>query len=288
MIKYLLRKAGYRVVRLNSEPDPGIIDLQEVTADPVEAVYRAGSSQTSEKNSWVVIRVPMRLLRSYLMSFGEESPHPDPFVDTVSYCLSSRSGEAEFEGSPLEEYFKEWQPKNAAELLGISMDKKVNPILLSVPPYGLVYPWDSDSPFDRAHETRPENGGWQHCGPVSKEKGAQEFERYAATAHSIEKNGYTRDPRRLDGDIAGLFLFRDGEFRVSVCDGVHRFAVLRALHYRDVPVCLRRWPMIVRRADFRSWPNVANGLFDPGLALNIFDRVFDAEQPIEYSKSIKK
>ena len=40
--------------------------------------------------------------------------------------------------------------------------------------------------------------------------------------------------------------------------------------------------MLIRREDVLSWPNVANGLFNVSSATKIFDRLFDARQPLTY------
>ena len=130
--------------------------------------------------------------------------------------------------------------------------------------------------------------GWQQCGPVSEDKAYSEFLRFMNTAKSIYDNGYQQTIESLDGDIAGTVLVSGSEFRVLIADGCHRYAVLKALNYPSIPICLRRWPLIVRREDAMSWPNVVSGLFSSELALSIFDRVFAGKQQPEYLSSINK
>ena len=108
------------------------------------------------------------------------------------------------------------------------------------------------------------------------------------TAKSIYDNGYQRTIESLDGDIAGTVLVSGNEFRVLIADGCHIYAVLKALNCPSITICLRRWPLLVRREDAMSWPNVVSGLFSSGLALSIFDRLFAGKQQPEYLSSINK
>lgn len=289
MVKVFLQKiiehAGYRISKIDLNQRKQIIDLTKVTTDPVEAVYRAGSSQTSSQNSWVIINIPMDRLRSYPMGFATNSQYPNPFTQTIKdyingTCLS-------YKGSVLEQYYNDWQPKNAADILGVHLDE-ANAELLKAPPAGAVWPWDFDNPQKRVQQNKFYAGGWQHCGPVSNEKGNKEFLRYQKITDSISKNGYLRNTDVIDGDIGGQVLLKGAEWRVMVCDGTHRFAALQALGWSNVSVCIRRWPMLIRREDVCSWPNVANELFDEKSALEIFDRLFYAKQPLAYGDCIAR
>ena len=278
--KTIIEPTGYRISKVDLNKRKQILNLRHITTDPINAVYRAGSSQTSAQNSWVVINVSTDLLRCSPMGFGNNSKYADPFTETVKNYLNRSC--VSFEGSVLETYFRVWQPKNAAELLGLNFDE-ANEELLSAPPFGAVWPWDFDHPERRAQQNNAGDGGWQHCGPVSQDKGRGEFCRYQEVTDSIIKNGYQRNSDFIDGDIAGQVLIRGSEWRILICDGMHRYAVLQALGWSNIPVCLRRWPMLIRREDVLSWPNVANLVFDVNSATKIFDRLFDANQPLAYS-----
>jgi hypothetical protein len=278
----IIEPTGYRISKVDKGSSNGrkqIFDLRSITTDPIDAVYRAGSSQTSAQNSWVIINVPMSLLRSCPMGFGDKSQYPDPFVETVN---DYRNGVCvTYKGSILEKYYRFWQPKNAAELLGLS-EYEASEALLRTPPPGTVWPWDFDHPERRAQQNHVGDEGWQHCGPVTQDKGRMEFSRYQKVADSIIKNGYQRNPDTIDGDIAAQVLVRGREWKFLICDGMHRFAVLKALGFSTIPVCLRRWPMLIRREDVLSWPNVTNLLFNADSATKIFDRLFDAALPVNY------
>ena len=277
--KTIIEPTGYRISKVDLNKRKQILNLRHITTDPINAVYRAGSSQTSAQNSWVVINVSTDLLRCSPMGFGNNSKYADPFTETVKNYLNGSC--VSFEGSVLETYYRVWQPKNAAELLGLNFDE-ANEELLRTPPFGVVWPWDFDRPERRVQQNNAGDGGWQHCGPVSQDKGRREFCRYQEVADSIIKNGYQRNSYSIDGDIAGQVLIRGSEWRILICDGMHRYAVLQALGWSNIPVCLRRWPMLIRREDVLSWPNVANLLFDVNSATKIFDRLFDANQPSAY------
>lgn len=278
----IIEPTGYRISKVDERTLNGrkqILDLRDITTDPIDAVYRAGSSQTSAQNSWVIINVPMSLLISSPMGFGDKSQYPDPFVETVN---NYRNGVCvTYEGSILEKYYHFWQPNNAAELLGLSEHEASEALLRTSPP-GTVWPWDFDDPERRARQNHVGDEGWQHCGPVTQDKGRMEFYRYQKVVNSIIKNGYQRNVDSIDGDIAAQVLLRGTEWRFLICDGMHRFAALKALGRSTIPVCLRRWPMLIRREDVLSWPNVTNLLFNADSATKIFDRLFDAGQPVAY------
>ena len=285
----VLQKCGYKITRIDRKLETGIIDLSNVTCDPIEAFYRAGFSGTSNKNSWVVIKVNSSLTRSpYMLSISPDGDVPDPFVADLRNYFDNYPKVPDFKNSSLYNYYQVWQPANAAEYLGIASHSSVSNELLCVPPFGSVLPWDWDSPEERLKGSNIGAEGWQQCGPVSEDKAYSEFLRFMNTAKSIFDNGYQRTIESLDGDIAGTVLVSGSEFRVLIADGCHRYAVLKALNYPSIPICLRRWPLIVRREDAMSWPNVVSGLFSSELALSIFDRVFAGKQQPEYLSSINK
>ena len=81
VIAKFLQKFGYKITRIDRKLETGIIDLSDITCDPIEAFYRAGFSGTSNKNSWVVIKVNSSLTRSpYMLSISPDGDVPDPFV----------------------------------------------------------------------------------------------------------------------------------------------------------------------------------------------------------------
>jgi len=275
--KYIIERTGYRISKVDLNRSERQIDLRHITTNPIEAVYRAGHSLTSSPSKWVIINVPMDCLMRFPMGFGMNSPYPDPFAETVKNYLNGLN--VCYEGSALEKYFNVWQPKNAAELLGLDFDE-ANEALLKAPAFGAVCPWDFDSPEERTQMNN--NGDWRSSGPITQDIGQTEFLRFGHIAESIVHNGYHRNTSFVNGDIGAQVLVRGSEWRILICDGTHRFATLRALGWQNIPVSLRRWPMIIRREDVHSWPNVVNLLFSVNSALKIFDLFFDAKQPSKY------
>jgi len=285
----MLRKCGYKIIRSDRKLEAEIIDLLDVTCDPVEAFYRAGFPGTSWRNAWVVINVKSPLIRSpYMLSFSRGGDVPDPFVEDIRNYFDNYPRVPDFKNSSLSVFYQVWQPENAAEYLGIASHSSVSSRLVSVPPSGCVLPWEWDSPEEISKRANIGAEGQQECGPVSEEQAYSEFLRFMDVAKSIYDKGYQRTTGSMDGDIAGTVLISGSEFRVMITEGCHRYAVLEALNYPSIPICLRRWPLLVRREDVMSWPNVAGGLFSSELALSIFDRVFAGKQQPEYLSSIKK
>ena len=220
-----MMRAGYRISEYRPNEGKQILDLRHVTKDPIEAVYRAGSSQTSVQNSWVVINVAIDRLINDPMGFGNDSQYIDPFAQTVRDYIERSC--VRFEGSVLGNYFRDWQPKNAAEILGLDCNE-ANEALLKAPPSGAVWPWDFDSTERRVQQNNVQEDGWQHCGPISQDKGQMEFGRYQRVVDLIIKNGYQRSIELIDGDIAGQILSKGADWRTMICDGMHRFAALQA------------------------------------------------------------
>jgi len=274
--KNIIERTGYRISKIDLNKVKPKLDVRHVATDPIEAVYRAGSSHSSMKNKWVVMNVPMDRTRRFPMGFGIDGQYSDPFAQTVRDYVDG--SHVSYEGSALEKYYRSWQPQNIAELLGLNPDKS-NEALLKTPAFGVVYPWDFESPAQRVEK----NAQWFSCGPVGKDNGSAEYDRYIKMADSIMSSGYHRNTDFLDMDIGAQVLASGSEWRILIHDGNHRFSALQGLGWTNIPVCLRRWPMIIRREDVLSWPNVVNSLFDVNSAMKIFDQFFNARQPSTYS-----
>lgn len=275
--KQTIERLGFRVNRIDAFRLEHQIDLREVAMNPIEAVYRAGHSLTSSPIKWVIIDVPMDKTIRFPMAFGINSSYADPFAQTAKDLIEGKI--TTYNGSALERYFNDWQPQNAADLLGLD-NVEANKLLLAVPAYGAVCPWDYDSPQERSEMNK--DAGWVSSGPVSGELAEKEFSRFKFVTESIVKNGYHRNSKVINGDIGAQVLVKGSEWKILVCDGMHRFATLRALGWKRIPVSLRRWPMMIRREDVNFWPNVVNSLFSVDSALKVFDLFFEANQPLKY------
>lgn len=253
------------------------LDLRAITDDAIEATYRAGGRP-------LVIGVPLDDCRFQCTAFSGVLERSNPFVETL---LAYQRGDcAAYEKSPLHRYYDLWQPMNAAEVVGLN-GQDAHPALRAAPPIGAVMPWESWQPDviasvraglieedNRNQGIRlPHTHGWHLCGPVSIEKGRVEFMRFTRIYDSIRRHGYRRRAWDPDGEIGGIILSRGGVSRFLVRPGVHRFTALASLSIDYIP--MRLHPIVVRRDDNFSWPNVRKGLFSPQQATDIFDRIFE-------------
>ena len=277
----LLSRSGLRVVRATKV----IRDVRGQTEDPREAVYRAGLAA-------FVLDIELAHMRIVPgAAFACTAGCGNPFVETL---VGYRDGHvAQYEGSPLEAFYRAWRPRNAAEVLGIATHSTTSR-LSDVQPLGFVFPWNDWPPevaiqrwtsfIEKDNKQFGTKGhsslGWKAWGPVDRRIGEQEFARLTMVFDSISRRGYERH-HGSDGDIKGLVLEKHGEFRVLVTAGHHRAAALAAAKTAVAPVRIDN--PIVRFADSRFWPNVRTGLFTHTEAIAVFNRLFDARQPRSYS-----
>ena len=266
------------------------LDLRGCDTHPVEAWYRAGRYQP------VLMEVPLSKLRglgSAAFPCTRDSGHP--FIETL---LEYESGKTRsYAGSALERFYQRWQPRSAAECLGVGAPRRRSK-LTELDAIEAVFPWNRHHPsvkreivghavrlasraaYGRILET---NNRWHFFGPATAESGEQEYRRLVKAYASIKRTGYKRS-NNADGDIRGVLLFRDDRWCVQIDGGgQHRSCAMSALGYTEVPVRLFYCPpMIVRPEECAYWPHVANGLFDPEGALSFFERVFSGKQPPLY------
>lgn len=280
----VLAKAGYRIGRISPSP---LLDLRNITADPIEAMYRANGQP-------FVINVPLERCRSLgHLAFPCVPDSGHPLIATIEAFLA---GELNLESTPLFHFYQHWTPTNAAEMLGIPV-KSASQELRNTPPYGDVPPWGHVTVRDfiqsRQTLTRRENLSWGldagvedgtiGYGPMSYAKAQVEFLRLKSVTNSLLKSG------NLCGDqghgfITGYLLVDRNDWVVSIKHGQHRIAALAALGYSTTPVMIgthsNRWPQLaVRRSDAASWPNVRTGLFTLEQAVDVFDRLIEGKQP---------
>lgn len=277
----LLRRTGLSVVRHSNS----IRDVRQQTGDPIEAAYRAGLSPFVAN---------FELAHCRILPGAAFACAPDcgnPFIDTlVGYRDQKIVG---YSRSPLEAFYQAWRPRNAAEVLGLETTHAGSP-LSDVQPLGFVMPWNDWLPDaairrwtafierdNKEHGTRADASlGWKAWGPIDPMIGEQEFSRLTSLCDSINSRGYARH-HGPDGDIKGVVLEKDAEFRVLVTAGHHRAAALTVANSVVAPIRIDN--QIVRYADSRLWPNVRSGLFSHAQAVALFDRLFEAKQPNAYN-----
>ena len=263
------------------------LDLRGCDIHPLEAWYRAGRYQP------VLMDVPLSKLRglgSAAFPCTRDSGHP--FIETL---LEYESGKTRgYAGSALERFYQNWQPKNAAEYLGIADDPGCAKVR-ELEAVEEVLPWRREYPSiqqktvrysvtrnSASKRGRIQEGKDRHnfFGPATDEFVAHEYERLINAYTSIANYRFQRRDTS-DGDIRGTVILDDDEWCVLISGGgQHRSSALAALGFDVAPVRLfYSLPMIVRRDESSYWPHVIDGLFEKRAALKIFDRVLDGRSP---------
>lgn len=259
------------------------LDLRETDLHPLEAYYRASRYQP------VLLDIPVSRLRGFgSAAFPCTQDGGHPFIDTL---LEYRSGVIDGPAaSALARFYRAWQPKNAAEYLGVKTGG-CHEELLRLKPVEAIFPWWNILPRKKREGFRREvslshgakyrdslNNDWNFCGPVDDDFLEREFRRLVSVYENVRKS-YYRDAR-FDGDITGMLMLNGSDWRVQVRSGHHRISALVARGDHSVPVRLFfKVPPIVRREDFGFWPHVVNGKIGGDEALRIFDRIFDGIPP---------
>lgn len=276
-VNSILRQAGVRLSRIDE-----IVDLCNVTNDPVEGAYRAGRNP-------FLLDLPLAHCRILPCTAFPCAPGSNnPFVETL---LGYACGDVlTYEQSPLANLYRSWQPKSAAEALGVDGPAS----LTGISPLGFTMPWSGLDPAqslgywqsvieidNQEHGARAAAAlGWKAWGPVDPLIGALEFRRLTEIYDSIRQNGYCRS-NKPNGDIEAFVLSGDGEYRFIVTTGHHRSAALVALGKETATIRLQGSD-IVRRIEVETWPNVRTGLYTAAQALAVFDRLFDGRQPSKF------
>jgi len=241
---------------------------------PLDAYYDAFSGGQFE--------IPVSRCRSSLLGF---KPDQSPFFNTLK---AYERGRTSFQQSPLATYYRQFQPKTMADVLGFKSET-----LDRFHAMATVMPWSHVHPHQRferfcvnssdpgglflskegaQHGLQPgKDYGCQFFGPVSDAHGELEFQRLISVYERISEDGF--QPQQF-GYIHGEFLIDGNNWVWIAIGGKHRFAVLSALGFERIPIANRaRWSaMFVRRSEVDFWPNVRNGLFSRDEALDVFDR----------------
>jgi hypothetical protein len=259
----------------------------------VRRLARAAGLGQPPTASRYVVTVPLRRCRTLgALAFPCGRADVNPMAATLR-AYAAEDGRS-YEGSPLQRYFERWQPATLAEAVGL--DPSSASARLQAPTTGDVppLPWSPEAP-SRAHERHQREGfqqaaaragvvgqelvGSLYYGPVSYAFGATTLERLVGVFESIRREGYV--PGGADRPhLRGLLLLGDEDYRVLITSGKHRVAALSALQVDLVPVEFGATPpVVVDRDDVDRWPAVVSGIYTREEALDVFDRVFLAEQP---------
>jgi len=225
--------------------------------------------------------IPVDKYRSHLLGFLAQD---HPFVKTIQEI---KQGLQQYQDSELKRFYNDFQPKSFCDVLSI-----YDQTFSEVPAMGAVTPWRARTPLQQLKKVcvdtsvspllgveaykfgvKPEgNFGWQFFGPVSDAVGLLEFERLKSVYESISTKGYCPPPK---SHIHGEFLISDNDWVWINLGGKHRCAALIAMNYSEIPIRVRGeyGAAFVRRSEVDYWPNVLNGLFSRGQALQFFDKM---------------
>jgi hypothetical protein len=278
VINALAHRAGYRLVR------SGVDDYTGVTRDPLEALYRSEGRPC-------VVSVPVARLRG---AGGFAYAPGNPFVDTlVAYGEGRCHG---YQGSPLEAFYEQWQPRTLAESMGLD-SSSAGEFLSNEAAFCKVRPWRAGfhqqyfadrltrKEFRKIQDREGVRGqniaGTLTFGPVSRSFGEITFKRLTKVFDSIRAQGFR--PAAGGEPMRTGVLARLDEWVLVVHSGKHRAAACAAARCKEIPVVLE--PLVIRREDAASWPNVRAGLFTIGQARTVFDRWFEGTHPWRESRS---
>lgn len=253
--KLILSKKGYQLKNIKIE------NFRDRDISPLEALYKAQGNR-------LLLKIPIEKCRTQIWNTLE--PNKNPFVRTlISYSRGEIDG---YLKSPLEVYYKDFQPKNAAAVLKLEMSSP----LKEIEPLGFVFPWDNKNSLEakeiRKHDAKRENKandkyidishGYTEFGPVSIEKGNIEYKRLMNVYNSIKKKGYIESPTYNDGAISGYFVSDKRDYCFIITSGKHRSYALSALGYKDIPIVVNLdFNSIRYESESIYWLNVANSLF---------------------------
>jgi hypothetical protein len=217
------------------------LDLRDATwSHPLELAYQVQARP-------VLVKVPVNKLITFgLCAYGLGENSPNPFLQTLR-TSHGQAGDG-YSGSPLEAYYRRYQPKTAAELLGLPPEPAG--IFHQLPPIAAPLPWHPVEPEEqaqtrrqqlaednRAHGTRlPAEAGDTFYGPVTPAKGELEYRRLHKTFKSIQTHGFRIDPRGFE-NITTIALTHGSAWKFMIAgSGQHRAAALAALGYEHIPV----------------------------------------------------
>ncbi|MDI6401682.1 hypothetical protein QLX67_06735 [Balneolaceae bacterium ANBcel3] len=253
-------------ILLNQENKP--LDLRKITDNPIEAIYLA-------KNKPFIINAEIiRCRSSFYQGLAFDENHPA--VKTVKLVSNNSEGRKK-SNLPLLDYYNNWQPKNAAQVLGF---KRCGSNLEKLRPEEFVYPWDHIKPKEAGNIRKKKIDRYYKMGvvkdtefgPMDKQKIEMELLRYTKLYKSISNKGYL-----VDKDHIESFLLTNsmGEYVFFIRGGQHRMSILSAMGYKYVSVIVSQ---IIRKDDVCYLPHVKNGLFSYNEAKYIFDRINDGKE----------
>lgn len=247
---------------------PRVLDLRGLVDDPVQVVCRAGDRP-------FLIDVPVGNIRA--VGFAGSDPW-NPFVLTLREYAAGRC--AQFKGSLLEHFYRHWQPFAAGKGALRQMPWKAGARDTRNTPEGRMA---RDGFVEAARElgVSPEEiRGHIKGGPVTESFGEITFRRMARLYDSVRDTGY-RPESSPGGHLRGQCFVSGDDFCVVVGSGKHRVCALLALGWDKIPVCFGapKLPVVTRREEVDTWPQVRAGLYTREEAWREFDELFARSHP---------
>lgn len=214
-------------------------------------------------------------------TYGRSGNHPFSIAVKTSQGLERKDQIVKIQ-SILSEYYQKVSPASLEDIFRFK--KRGN--LSKFPPWAIVMPWQTECPEEWlnniasivAYENRPYNknikidSGWAWTGPTNIKKCKIETIRLVNTARSISSNGYVRN-NTSDGDIrADILVNESNDWVWQSCAGQHRAATVSGLGFEEIPVRVRK---VIRREEYKFWPNVYNQFYSEEEGLWMFDAIFN-------------
>ncbi len=256
--------------------------------DPIAAIYQAGGRP-------VLLKVPLKdcVFFSHL-AFPCTPDSPSPQIQTlIEY---GKGNIKNWEESPLVDFYNNFQPKNAAELMGLPATSHTE--LNEQPPSVAGFPWNAHSSEELqcflktaglsefkqyGYSNVPQESGSQFFGPASESRICLEFNRLTKTYNSISERSFAIDYEGIN-NIEALILINNHKNKYLIIEGQHRTAALTALDKSSIIIQIKTiyFGGKININEAKYWPQVVNGRLDVAVAEQIFNRIFEAKQPLAY------
>lgn len=264
MLKSKLKEKIFVLIDSIANNNSSIVnDWRDRDYHPLEAVYRSNGKS-------FILNIPVR---DFVYS---------PLVDTwVKVFRAMNNGLSKEEYSKiLKEYYKNYQPKNIAEVLRIKNYNKNS--WLANNPLGYFFPWSNTISYSHAIRNRREGyrnealyhgfrierkNDWKEFGPGSDSMIEFELSRLENIFYLIQTNGFDEKY----GLFRGQIFCRSKSIFINIDLNWHRYAYFKALKYPFIPTKFLGNSLVVRRNDVDYWPGVKRGLFTKEQALEVFD-----------------
>lgn len=254
-LRRLVNRVGFDIVR-REKTLPADLTAEE-WSHPLELINKY-------KGRDIILSVPVRDI--YFQGERGSKKSQSFYIRTIVEYFSGKR--TTYEDSYLQRYYESFQPKNAAEFFGITVENDSK--LLQVSAWAATLPWESIAPEEKI-KRRIENqvkeakdlglnldyaDGHNQFGPVSARKGEMEFSRLVLTAKSIARYGY----QKKYGYPTANLLIDNKNYVFNIRAGHHRVAAMCALDYDEIHLFLPA-TNIKRFSEYFAWPGFLSEIF---------------------------